>query len=492
MKVALVQFQPVFGDVAANIATADQLLLQLEAAAGGAEMRAAKKRAKNRAKEEESAAQQKQAQHQQHQQHQQHRQGEEAGSAGRAEAAAAAAAAGADVGSNDDDDDNDDGGRIGHGVDLVILPEMAFAGYVFRNRQEIAPFIEHPYTGPTASWAKATAKRLGCYVQVGYARHDDDSAAAAAVGATTTTTATTDENSNKRDNNNNNNNNNNNDNGPSSTSTWLNSVCLAAPTGDVVHVYDKHFLYEVDERWAAEGAAFRCVDVALGAGGGTGGGGGGRNGDNSESQQKQQPPPPPKTTIKLGFGICMDVNPYRFQAPFTAFEFARFHARARTQFIAGSMAWTLNDDDPDLPGLAPHQPLLSTVSYWAVRMSPLWDSRVAEEEGDDEDYDDGWEDVGDGGGGAEEEDEKDKKEDEKEDAGTAATMATTTTTSGGKPPPRPERVIMAIANRTGGENGTNFCGTSVVFEFRRGRRPAVLGMLGYKEEGVLVVDVGDL
>lgn len=36
-----------------------------------------------------------------------------------------------------------------------------------------------------------------------------------------------------------------------------NSIAIVAPvTGELLHVYRKHFLYEVDERWAQEGPSF--------------------------------------------------------------------------------------------------------------------------------------------------------------------------------------------------------------------------------------------
>lgn len=33
---------------------------------------------------------------------------------------------------------------------------------------------------------------------------------------------------------------------------------------------------------------------------------------------------------QVGLGICMDINPYRFEAPFDRFEWANFHKQVRS------------------------------------------------------------------------------------------------------------------------------------------------------------------
>lgn len=56
-------------------------------------------------------------------------------------------------------------------VDILLLPEMAFSGYMFANREEINPFLELE-DGPSITWAKQTASRLQCAVLVGYPELD--------------------------------------------------------------------------------------------------------------------------------------------------------------------------------------------------------------------------------------------------------------------------------------------------------------------------------
>ena len=53
-------------------------------------------------------------------------------------------------------------------IDVLLLPEMAFTGYMFDSREDIAPFLEMHGRGPSVAWARRTAERLQCYVLVGF------------------------------------------------------------------------------------------------------------------------------------------------------------------------------------------------------------------------------------------------------------------------------------------------------------------------------------
>lgn len=57
----------------------------------------------------------------------------------------------------------------------------------------------------------------------------------------------------------------------------------------------------------------------------------------------------------------MDLNPYKFEAPFEAFEFANFHKERGTSLLLVSTAWLLGAEYTQL-----HQ-----VNYWATRLKPL-------------------------------------------------------------------------------------------------------------------------
>ena len=112
-----------------------------------------------------------------------------------------------------------------------------------------------------------------------------------------------------------------------------NSVLFAEPNGNSKY-YDKHHLFESDECWANEGKSFDYQDTEKG---------------------------------RIGFGICMDVNPYQFKAPFDAFEFVNYHLANKSKILLLSMAW-----------LTPGTPITSStipdaLNYWALRLKPLID-----------------------------------------------------------------------------------------------------------------------
>lgn len=62
--------------------------------------------------------------------------------------------------------------------------------------------------------------------------------------------------------------------------------------------YKKHFLYETDKTWAQPGPAFESMDLKL---------------------------PREDRVIKVGNGICMDINQWEFKTEYELKEFATFH-----------------------------------------------------------------------------------------------------------------------------------------------------------------------
>ncbi|KAI7856372.1 N-terminal asparagine amidohydrolase-like protein [Circinella umbellata] len=169
-------------------------------------------------------------------------------------------------------------------IDLLVLPEMAFTGYVFKNRKEIEPFLEDSKTGLSVTWAKKQAIRLHSYVTVGYPEYPG-----------------------------------------------YNSLCCVDPKGQLIKTYQKSFLYETDEQWAKEGPGF--VSMSL----------------------------PNNNEMKIGLGICMDINPYQFKTPFENYEFARFHLNHDTELVICCMAWLQSQS----------QNVMDTIQYWAHRFLPL-------------------------------------------------------------------------------------------------------------------------
>lgn len=111
-------------------------------------------------------------------------------------------------------------------VDLLVLPEMALSGYMFKSLSEIRPYLERPVVGATAVLASSLAKRLECHVVAGYPEaHESDPLAATGEEA-----------------------------------RGYNSAVLASPSG-VIGNYRKTFLFETDKNWALEGNGFTHFDL---------------------------------------------------------------------------------------------------------------------------------------------------------------------------------------------------------------------------------------
>eukprot|EP01007_Sphenomonas_quadrangularis_P000272 NODE_1111_length_997_cov_167.838608_g921_i0.p1 GENE.NODE_1111_length_997_cov_167.838608_g921_i0~~NODE_1111_length_997_cov_167.838608_g921_i0.p1 ORF type:complete len:287 (-),score=56.73 NODE_1111_length_997_cov_167.838608_g921_i0:137-976(-) len=184
-------------------------------------------------------------------------------------------------------------------IQLLVLPEMAFSGYTFRDEAEILPLAEDD-EGPTTKWCIAQAQRLGCVVCCGYPRRKQ-----------------TDQ-----------------------GTKLYNSAVVVLPDGTVTERYDKHFLYVTDKTWSQEGTEFKSLQIdSLGC--------------------------------RLGLGICMDINPYEFKAPFTDFELANFHKASGSKIIAFCSNWC--NCHPDDPPAAKKRvpPALETIQYWLSRLEPL-------------------------------------------------------------------------------------------------------------------------
>ncbi|KAJ3311904.1 Carbon-nitrogen hydrolase [Boothiomyces sp. JEL0838] len=120
---------------------------------------------------------------------------------------------------------------------------------------------------------------------------------------------------------------------PRNNTNLYNSICVVNKDG-IITQYDKHFLYTTDESWATEGESFKHVNLL---------------------------------NSKVGFGICMDFNPYQFKAPFTDFEFANYHLTNECDYVFCSMAWLLHEYN--------ERSLEEMIQYWALRLSPLVKSR---------------------------------------------------------------------------------------------------------------------
>lgn len=199
-------------------------------------------------------------------------------------------------------------------LDLLVLPEMAFSGYNFPSLEAIKPFLEPTASGPTTQWAIETARQANCYVIVGYPEVYTAS---------------------------------------NGTTRNYNSTVTVAPTGRIVNNYRKSFLYYTDETWASEGFT-------------------------AYPDQKPFFCGPLGDLGVVGQGICMDINPYRFEAPWHAYEFANRMLTGNTRLVVLSMAWLTRLVPAELE-IGSDSPDMETVAYWLERFFPLVEAAPAEE-----------------------------------------------------------------------------------------------------------------
>lgn len=125
----------------------------------------------------------------------------------------------------------------------------------------------------------------------------------------------------------------------------------------------------------------------------------------------------------------MDLNPYRFEAPWHAFEFAFHILEVRANLVIITMAWLTREDSKSFTRM-PNEPDMDTLTYWAQRLEPVIRSESSEE------------------------------------------------------------VIVVFCNRTGMEGNAVYAGTSAVIGVREGE-VKVYGLLGRGVKELLLVDTDD-
>ena len=138
---------------------------------------------------------------------------------------------------------------------------MAFSGYVFRSREEILPFCEqvgggtirsistsrsHNYEkAPLRKHSSGLLKRVPARLRLASRSHQRVASryrAFVAVGFPERRAGSS-------------------SNSSSGTMDLYNSMLLVDRTGELLHVYAKHFLYETDKIWASEGPCFESIVV---------------------------------------------------------------------------------------------------------------------------------------------------------------------------------------------------------------------------------------
>jgi predicted amidohydrolase len=120
---------------------------------------------------------------------------------------------------------------------------------------------------------------------------------------------------------------------------YYNAAVAVSPSGATLANYRKSFLFYTDETWALEGPDGFFGGEFDGIG-------------------------------NVAMGICMDLNPYKFEAPWSDWEFAYhiLHVEARVAIV--SMAWNTREEKETYVA-TPKEPDMETLAYWVARLEPL-------------------------------------------------------------------------------------------------------------------------
>ncbi|KAM0257431.1 hypothetical protein ACHAQJ_004377 [Trichoderma viride] len=176
---------------------------------------------------------------------------------------------------------------------------------------------------------------------------------------------------------------------------YYNSAITVNGDGETVANYRKMHLYYTDETWALEGSHGFFGERLPGLG-------------------------------HTAMGICMDLNPYKFETPWNKFEFGRHVLDSGARLVIIPMAWLTNEEPQEfLNDLL--EPDSASLLYWVSRLEPLIRAESNQE------------------------------------------------------------VIVVFANRCGTEAETTYVGTSAVIGIQSGEI-WVYGIMGRGETGLLVVD----
>ncbi|ADV24796.1 protein N-terminal amidase [Cryptococcus gattii E566] len=309
--------------------------------------------------------------------------------------------------------------KPGH-VDLLVLPEMCLSGYVFNSPISILPYLEAPRIGPTSLLARALATRLGCHVIAGYPELIPSSSSPSSSPTITTDTAPKEMEG-------------------EALGVGYNSAVIVSPLGEVVGNYRKTFRFETDKTWAREGDGFQYFDLSEPLG-------------------------------RVALGICMDLNPKDFIAPWDAFELANFCRDNAVDMLVMPMNWLSPPAEPPIttpasgeepprpvePPEDPEAPSEANLNYWAARLVPLHDPTPR--------------------------------------YSTAPSTSTSTPIPGSEPKSGREgegkEVVFVACNRIGEEEGTKFIGTSCVMTISSTpSRIELVECCNISEERVLIATV---
>ncbi|KAI0096000.1 hypothetical protein GGR51DRAFT_544488 [Nemania sp. FL0031] len=128
---------------------------------------------------------------------------------------------------------------------------------------------------------------------------------------------------------------------------YYNSVIVVNSDGETIANYRKTHLYYTDETWALEGPDGFYSGFIPGLG-------------------------------NTAMGICMDLNPKKFEASWNAYEFAFHCLDKKANLIIMTMAWNTREDARMFSRM-PNEPDIETLAYWISRIEPLINKQGEEE-----------------------------------------------------------------------------------------------------------------
>ncbi|KAL0583150.1 hypothetical protein ABG067_006917 [Albugo candida] len=119
-----------------------------------------------------------------------------------------------------------------------------------------------------------------------------------------------------------------------------NSMIMVNPDGQLVCNTRKTFLYETDKSWATPGDGFKSLYC-------------------------------PALQKHVSLGICMDINPYNFTAPFDKYEFGNNVVKENpSELVIFTCAWSDFDSE--------QEDVMPTLQYWASRLKPIIEALKSE------------------------------------------------------------------------------------------------------------------
>lgn len=170
--------------------------------------------------------------------------------------------------------------------DLVLFPEFALSGYNFHSRDHILKYATSQDDGPSLDMAREVSKLFKCYTVIGYPERLDQG----------------------------------------SEPVLYNSAAVTGPDGQLVFNYRKSFLYYTDDNWGCQENPLGFQSFPL-------------HFKKKARNLSKDSDELEDVTLRTAIGICMDLSPYKFEAPFYDFEFATYNIDQRNELIICPMAW---------------------------------------------------------------------------------------------------------------------------------------------------------